>query len=174
MASTRESIQATVSPFLRVVVPLFVMIDAPAQLFHRLGDQRPWLLIVFAGAWMLTAASALLRYGRGLYVPWSSCTARPLQTACLLALNAAPWLAVGFLNSPSTTLLALAAAIPSWICWLGAALAIVVTAWPMRRHCGVGQQLVFHPAGLRIQDRPITPSAHADALVCSHLQVSTS
>jgi hypothetical protein len=77
---------------------------------------------------MLTAASALSKYRRGSYVTWSSCTARPFQAACLLALNMAAWPAMGLLNAPSTSSLVQSATIPTWICGLGAAMVTVATA----------------------------------------------
>jgi hypothetical protein len=121
------------------VVPLFVVTGTTIQLSRpAFGLVQTWLLVVFGVAWLLTAAAALFYFRRGSYVPWSSCTARPVQSICLLALNTLPCLPILRLHFPGTTWsMMLPAEMPSWICGLGVALAIVMMARPMRRTCGI-------------------------------------
>jgi hypothetical protein len=140
MTLAREgSIALRLSRFATEVAPLFVATGATAHWSRTtLGPAPTWLLVGFGAAWLLTAASAVWHLRRGSYVPWSSCRARPFQTFCLLALNAAPWLPLEHLRAQSTTWLALLpAGLPSWICGLAVTLVFVMMAWPLRRTCGV-------------------------------------
>jgi hypothetical protein len=120
---TREAMMSALGRLSREVIPLFIVMYAGAGLIHTLfGAQRPWMLAVF-------------NHRRGSHVPWSSCTARPFKTLCIFALNAAAYLVVGLPSSSSASSLVLATDIPGWMCGLGAALAVLLTGWPLRRQC---------------------------------------
>ena len=121
-------------PGTELIAMSLVVSGAVEFLYRVLGITNPFILAVFAVAWLRPMVTRLSELRRGLYLPWNICATRRFETAVLLIGGAAPWAMLGLLHKVDPLWVALQPVeLPVWVRSCGAVLTSAMIAMQKAR-----------------------------------------